>query len=490
MINKVKNIFAQSLIYKNYKIYLIYTAFIFIFYAPVLLQKYVFFDDYATMGNSITHTNDFFEWDIYSGRFIYAFLRVFVQPYLSSIASFTWLRFFSVIWTLFFCIFLHTFLTKRTQITSKFFVFFTPLFLAILPSFIVFNAWATCFPYTFALVLTGIAYTSTFNTDQTTSWYKVLLGLILLICSFLIYQPVGMAFIFFVFLSSCLDNRKVNYSNIIISIIMLGMAMVASFVAAKIIPQILYGKTLSRTEIANSFINKLCWFFNEVLKNTISNYHLTFNIPYIILSSLVFLIGLFFITKQQNGKIKLLISSASIFIVVFPNLIIKENWAASRVCIGIALIITTILFYGLINIIEKTRLYKFGNILIISILIIFSLHTQNYMYKGFILSEQLQYQAITQEISSQIPKNYVGLIRFDTSTPYKNNFSPIRRYDEFGHYELIEEWSLRGMAASIKKEKKLNYQIEWNMVLSKNNPCVGQCIIINTSNITQNASPY
>lgn len=490
MISKIKNIFNNSFIYKNYQVYLIYTAFIFTFYAPILLQKYTFFDDYATMGNAITHTSDFFEWDIYSGRFIYAFLRVFVQPYLSSIANFNWLRLFSVIWTLIFCIFLHNFLTKRTIITSKNFIIFTPLFIAILPSFIVFNSWATCFPYTLALVLTGAAYVLTFNINQKTSLLRIILGLFVLICSFLIYQPVGMAFLFFVFLANCLDSRKLNYFNLIISFIILALSMITSFAAAKIIPKLLYGKTLSRAEITHDIIGKIYWFLHEALLNTISNYQLNYNLYYTIICTVIFIIGLFFIAKNKYGINKVALSCIIIVCILSPNLIIKESWAASRICIGIAVIITTIMLYSIISLIQKIPLQKVQTTILISLLLLCSVRIQDYMYRGFILSEQLQYQALTQQISSQIPKNYNGFIRFDTSSPYQNSFSTIHSYDEFGHHELIEEWSLRGMAASIKKTKDFHYQIEWNMVLSKQNPCTNECIIINTGDVMRNASIY
>lgn len=490
MTNKIKNTCLNSLLCKNYQTYLIYTVIIFAFYAPLLSQKYAFFDDYATLGNAITHNSNFFQWDVYSGRLIYAFLRVFVQPYMTSIENFYWLRLFSVIWTLFFSIFTHIFLTKRTQINSNIFIFFTPLFLAILPSFIVINSWATCFPYTFALVIGGLAYTSTFDINQKTSFFRVLLGLFLLICSFLIYQPLGMTFLFFVFLSNCLDNRKINYKNLIISMMLLGISMVTSLVATKIIPKILYGQTLSRTEITNDITGKIHWFIHEVFINTVSNYQLNFNIYYIILSFIIFIIGLFFIAKNKNGIIKLLVSCALTVLVLLPNLVIKESWAASRICIGISMIITTIMLYGFVNIITKIKFEKIQAIIVSSLLLISYIHIQGDMYKGFISSEQLQYQALTQQISSQIPQNFTGKIRFDTSSPYQNSFSELHRYDEFGHHELIEEWSLRGMAASIKKTKGFNYQIEWDMVLSKKNPCANECIVVNTGNIMRNASIY
>lgn len=490
MTNKIKNIFFNSLLYKYYQTYLIYTAFIFTFYAPLLSQKYVFFDDYATLGNAITHNSNFFQWDVYSGRLIYAFLRIFVQPYMASIENFHWLRLFSIIWTLFLCIFIHIFLIKRTQINSNIFTFFTPLFLAILPSFIVINSWATCFPFTFALVIAGLAYTSTFDINQKTSFFRILLGLFLLICSFLIYQPVGMTFLFFVFLSNCLDNRKINYTNLIISIVILGFTMLTSLIAAKIVPKMLYGQTLSRTEITHDFTGKIYWFTHEVLINTVSNYQLNFNIYYIILSFIVFIIGLFFITKNKNGIIKLFLSCILIILILLPNLVIKESWAASRICIGISMIITTIMLYGLVNIVTKIKIQKIQTIIISGLLLVSYIHIQGDMYKGFISSEQLQYQALTQQISSQIPQNFTGKIRFDTSSPYQNSFSELHRYDEFGHHELIEEWSLRGMAASIKKTKGFNYQIEWDMVLSKKNPCANECIVVNTGNIMRNASIY
>lgn len=299
-----------------------------------------------------------------------------------------------------------------------------------------------------------------------------------------------MTFLLFVFLSNCLDNRKINYVNLIISMIVLGFAMIASFAAAKIIPYILYGNTLSRAEMTHDIASKIYWFLDEVIVNAISNYQLTFNLYYFIISFLVFIIGMFFIAKNKNGIIKLALSCILIVLVLLPNLVIKESWAASRICIGIAMIITSIMLYGLTNLIEKIQLQTTQKIILIALLFCCSVHTQDYMYKGFISSEQFQYQALTQQISSQIPKNYTGLIRFDTSSPYQNTFAKLHRYDEFGHHELIEEWSLRGMAASIKKTKGFNYQIEWNMILDKQNPCANQCMIINTGDIMRNASIY
>lgn len=484
--DKINQYFKQD----YYRIYLIYTGIICFIYSPLVLQNYAFTDDYNILEIGITQTGDLSWWDIMNGRPLFGLFQYITQYLAVNIDFLSWLRAFSIICSISLCIFLHRFLVLKVEIKSSLFTLFLPLFISILPSFIVYNSWATCSVFMLSILLSGLAYHFAFDSDRRSSIIRCIFGITLLICSFFIYQPTGMVFIYFVFLCNCIDTRKVKFKNLVISAFILASAMFASFCAVKILPQLLYGKTFARSDFTHDFIGKIYWFFNEPLMNAINNYNLNPGSIYTILSVLVFLIGLFFICRNNQGFYKLLLTFLFMVVIIFPNLAIKENWASFRSCVGVELIAVTIILLGIINFFFLINNQQISKIFLSCLFLIAAINAQNTIYSFFIQNSQNGYQALTQEIISKIPKNYQGKIRFDLSNKSWPGLSKITRYDEFGSDALNVEWCLRGMAISIKQLKKMDYQIDPNMILKSNEICKDNCIVISTPNIIKKASMY
>lgn len=480
---------------KDYKLYLVYMSVIFAVYFILVSQNYIMTDDYAVLDDANGGGGDVFKWDVLNGRPIYGIFQYFVQPYMISISRFAWLRLFSILSTIFFCCFMHRFLSSRINVSCKALIVYLPVFLVLSPPMVIYNSWAVCFPYVLSLSMAGISYCVIFNNDRKTTFCRFLAGVLILTCSFWIYQPTAMCFIYFVFLNHCIDNRKLQFSSLFLSAIGLAIAMLLAFLSVKILPQLLYGFTLNRGDLYTDIISKVHWFFHGPLKIAIYNYNVTPNIIYTIFSILLAICGCFYICKERQGILKLLLTFLMMVCIMAPSLLTKANWTASRSSIGLYFIVLTVILYGLISVYEgyiKGKISKVNiNVFLVSILFIIGIYTQGYIYSGIIRQQQSEYQALTQEIVSRIPKEYSGKIRFDISHGFWNGFTTIHLSDEVGISSIQLPWALKGIARSIKQLKGLHYEIDnSNLVLKDNESCKDNCIVIDIGQVLSKSSVY
>lgn len=464
---------------KEWHIYLLYACVIIAIFAPVILQDYAFTDDYVSLGNSILGGTSTFEWDILSGRPIYAILRDITQGYLTDIGDFSLIRAFTVVSTIIFCIFIRLFLVNRQITSNHILLFFAPIFLSLAPAIVVYVSWASCYPYVLSLILSGMAYSLLVHKSGSISNLRFILSALTLIAAFLIYQPTGMAFLFYVFLDNCVSEKKLNIRVLVSSFFVLLFSMIVGLLAAKILPKLMFGFVLDRTEITDSLTSKLGWFFNEVLLNVINNFNINPNPIYTAISIFIVFLGIFSLSRKNQGALKVLLGVVLMIGSFLPGLLVEESWASFRISIGMELIIITVMLIGLAFVMQKLTI-NFSFILFGIILFAVSIYTQDNIYKGFIRQQQGEYQTLAQQISNQVDKDFTGKIRFDTSEPAFNIFTHVQRYDEFGNITMATDWSMRGMAASIKAKKGFQYQIDGDMILKPDEKCESDCIVINT----------
>ncbi|MDI2113382.1 glucosyltransferase domain-containing protein [Commensalibacter nepenthis] len=448
-------------------------------------------DDYAMLDIAIGHSGSLLEWDVENGRSIYGLFQYLVQSHMVNVPRLSWLRLFSVITTIILCSFTYFFLSRRVQVTNKNFVLFLPLFLVFLPSIVVYNSWATCFVFVLSVLLAGLAYYNMFDENKNTTISRFLISNVFLICSFFIYQPTAMLFLYFVFLHNCIDNRKLNLLNLVLSAIALMIAMIAAFLSIKVVPKLLYGYVIDRSNLNTDFISKVKWFFYGPLKIAVNNYNITPSLIYTIISIIFIFCGLVYIFKERQGFLKILLTLLLTIGIMVPALLAKESWIATRSSVGLYFIIITIILFGLVNIYNQ-YLPKFNiKIILGCMLFMIGIYTQHYIYSGFIRQQQAEYQALTQEIMSILPARYSGLIRFDISNPVESAFTKINLFDEIGHTSIQTSWALRGIARSIKQLKGLSYQIDnSSLVLESADKCKNNCIIIHCADLLRKAKNY
>lgn len=475
----------------HHNIYVIYAAVIFFIYFPLISEHFIMTDDYAMLDIANQHSKTLLEWDILNGRPIYGLFQYFLQYYMLTIPRFSWLRFFSVISTIVLCCFLHHFISLKAKIFSRNFTVYIPIFLVLIPSIVVYNAWASCFVYILSILLSGIAYYCMFDENRKTTIGRFIVGLVFLICAFLIYQPTAMLFLYFVFLNTCIDNRKIDFLNLVTSAVALIISMFVSLLSIKILPKFICGYVIERSNFNTDFILKMRWFFKGPLKIAINNYNINPGIIYVVFSVIVIILGLFYILKERQGVYKILLTILLMVGIMVPALLAKESWTATRSSVGLYFIIVTIMLYGLVRIYENYLSHYNAKVILLCMLFVIGLYTQHYIYSSFIRQQQSEYQALTQEIASVVPKNYTGLIRFDITNPFYNAFTKIFLSDEIGTTSIHITWALRGVARSIKQVKGFNYQIDnSDLVLKPGEECKNNCIILHPGDVLRKAESY
>ncbi|CAI0763446.1 Uncharacterised protein [Serratia quinivorans] len=468
--------------------YLIYALIILIGFSPIIFSHYAFMDDYTTLYYSLSGEGSTFQWDVLSGRPSYAVFRFIYQGLVHNIQDFSYVRAFTIVTVFIYCSLIHSFIVNRGITKSKTVAFYLPIFLSFNPAILVFTAWATCFPFILAMIAALFSYQILTTTKVNSIFFRLILSITLIVFSFSIYQPAGLTFLFFVFLDNCITERSISYRKILTSAMIVIIGMISAYLMAKVLPAVVYGETLARASFTHDVAGKIHWFLTEALVNALNNYNIKPSLWYTLFSTLIVAFSMYLTSKSSDGYKKVLLSLILIVGSYSSNLLVSENWAAFRGLIGVELILTTYFCLGLLYIIGyifKSREHMIPAAIIAMILLI----TQNNLYSGFVRQQQGEYQALSQEISSRIAKDFKGDVFFDIKNPAFNIFTKIQRYDEFGNISLATTWSPAGMALSIKKTKGLQFNVNQNNAIIDNDKC-DNCIIIKTGDIMRNAGLY
>lgn len=472
-------------------IYVIYAAVILFIYFPLVSQYFIMTDDYAMLDVAIHHSKTLLEWDITNGRPLYGLFQYFLQCFMMTVPAFSWLRLFSIISTIILCCFLHHFLSSKVKVKSANFTLYIPIFIVFVPAIVVYNAWASCFVYVTSILLSGLAYYCIFDENRKTTFLRFIVGLVLLISAFFIYQPAAMLFLYFVFLNTCVDTREISFSNLVVSAFALIISMFVSLLSIKLLPKIIYGYAIERSNLNTDFLLKIKWFFKGPLKIAINNYNINPSMIYVVVSILILFLGFFYFLKDKQGILKILLSILLMIGIMAPALLAKESWTATRSSVGLYFIVVTIMLYGLVNIYEKFLSQYNVKFVLGAMLFVICIYTQHYIYSSFIRQQQAEYQALTQEIVSVVPKDYTGLIRFEVSNFLEGAFTNISLSDEIGHSSIQISWAVRGLAQSIKELKGLHFKIDnSSLILGPDESCKDNCIIIHSSDALRKAQNY
>ena len=328
----------------------------------------------------------------------------------------------------------------------------------------VYASWATCYPFVIALILAGSAY-QIIGLDIRLV-YKLILSLFVLSCSFAIYQPAALTFLYFVFIDNCLDEKKIAYRKIFISFFILLSGMIVAYLMAKILPLMIYGEVLSRAEMLTDIMGKLKWFISEALINSINNFNISPNIYYSIFSLLVIIIGMYQVFPRKQKWLKIFLSLILFVGTYASNLLVSENWAAFRSMIGMELFVITFFSIGIFSCLSRmveTRSYYLLPLLFIIFV------TQYNIFYGFIRQQQGEYQSMAQEITSRVPKDFTGKVYFDISS--------------------ATSWAPAGMALSIKHTKGYNFSVD-KVTTPKEDIKCNNCIIIKLSDSMRKSGMY
>ncbi|WP_213991143.1 glucosyltransferase domain-containing protein [Sodalis sp. dw_96] len=464
---------------KERYVYLLYLLIIVVSLSPILFSDYAFSDDYTTLYNILVGHHDAVQWDMLSGRPAFALLRYLGQETVFNIDGFSRLRWISVIFTSLYCCFLRFFLQSRKIFATPLITFFMPLSLSLVPSVVVYSAWATCFPFPLSLLLSGLAY-HTLTHEKLVLGLRLLFGILLLILAFAIYQPTAMTFMLFVFFDNCVKKGSLSFKKLILSLITLAVGMLACLLMAKALPMALYHHTLDRSAFTRDITGKLAWFWKEPLLNAVSNYNINPVLGWTFFSVLILLAGLVKLTSSKQGLLKILLALMLAVGSFAPNLVVAESWGAFRSLVALESIVCAVFVMGVFAVVSFLD-QDLRRTVVTALFAILVIATQNNLYSYFIRPQQAEYQTLAFALASKVDKNYTGEVMFDITDTAWNAFAPLSRYDEYGNISLATPWAPQGMALSLQRAKGYHFTMRDNVIVTPSNACRDNCIVIKTS---------
>ena len=451
-------------------------------YHPAYINTYGFSDDYSTyFVANLSHSN-LIKWDVMSGRPAYAVMRYIAQKSIDTTADFTILRVLSVMSIYALCSYLYFFL-KRTNFPGGVLSWvLTPLLLCCLPPIVLFGAWATCFPYVTSILLAGISYSALNHCEKLNPYLRITLSFLFIALSFSIYQPTGMAFSLFMLIDNCLNNNDIDYKKIIKSAIMIISGMLTSLILSKSLPEFIYGESFQRSTLAKSVKEKVIWFLDKPLHDSISNYVIFHDNLYFLISLFLFVSSIFLIYKQKNGSQKVVLSLLIIIGSFSPNLIIEEDWVSYRSLVSLYLCIGSVMIFGLSSLTNKFNIKKIA----LSFCTAFALTSCiNFINTNFVGQYNQEVVVLKTAIKEKITKDYDGYLVFDISSPVWNVFARTK-YDEVGAPSIQIPWAIVGFSDSLRKEMRYKFKFnnenpDKSILKVDSQDCLQNCTIISVT---------
>lgn len=116
-------------------VYIFYFFLIMLTFSPVIFFSYAFSDDWSTFFDAITRNGSSFQWDVQSGRPVYAVFRYYGQMLINDISSFSYLRFFNILSLVVLSGFIYNFIDSRKIFDNPVFKVIFPLLICLLLRF-------------------------------------------------------------------------------------------------------------------------------------------------------------------------------------------------------------------------------------------------------------------------------------------------------------------------------------------------------------------
>lgn len=454
--------------------------------SPSFLFNYAFLDDYSLLQQLIHGKYQGMAWDVMSGRPGYAILRYLEFEVSTGLESFEMLRFISCLMVSVLGVYIFFFLNRKEILSDRYERVILSLSICLIPSFQLYVSWVTCFPFTLSVILSLASYDALSSRKIRSGVVRHLLSAALIITSFSIYQPAAMCFLSFVFIDNCLSRNEVAFSKLVSSFFITLTGMISGLVMAKFIPVFIYGRTLERASFTHNPLDKLDWFINSPLLLALSNFSITPSTWYTAISTIVIAIGLYSL-KNGSAAAKKIILSIILLVGSFTlNLAVSENWAAYRTLIGMSIIATSLFVLGLLSIASKLNAFRSAALIALTFIIIVT--SQYNITRGFVVTQKGELQALASELSNKVPKDYTGKVMLDVSNPTFFAFEKLQVSDEFGNISSAAEWALPGMVDYLRVVKGFSFVIPSNPIISSDNPCNADCIVIKSSDALRKAS--
>ncbi|WP_264820960.1 glucosyltransferase domain-containing protein, partial [Acetobacter malorum] len=413
-------------------------------YSSVFIRSYGLSDDYSVIYFHYISPEWNVQWESMSGRPVYGGLRQIMTWAVGKVSAFSYFRFVSVFFIALYSVFLYFYMDKKRIFKSNIMRFSVACCLIFLPSLQIYAAWAITYPFVLSIVLAFFAFLFANENDDKKN---IIISCIILAISFLIYQPAGMMFVFFIFLKTFFENGNV-LKKIIKNGIILFLAMLTNFIFIKIYTH-LYGST-GRETLNLHLFQKILWFFNRPFMQSVANYNIQPSVFYNVVCACLILCGVWYTPKKWNFFLKILMVIAFCLASYAPNILVVETSSPYRTLVGVESILAVLFLNGIFNIFSRfISLHKYFCLFFVSGIAFSAIWNINY----YIIDVQQHQLSDLAAAFKSVPRGRT--IDFDIRGINGNIYSHFSQY-EYGAISLGNAWTPKGMAMDIIKNNGLN----------------------------------
>lgn len=453
-------------IIKREPLYLLgYIVISLVIYSSTLLVSYGFLDSYTALTEGAQGTLRSYDIQIVSyGRPIYAVLVNLTFSAMHTVSDLAFLRLAAAVslgvlaWMFYQAL--------RLVGIHRIYALVFPLLICTTPPYEVFVAWESCAFFLSAAILAGAALMSVdraFNRRATKQ--GLLFGgasLVLLAMAMMLYQPAAMVFCVFaaIFLLGRNQSLRSTVARLGVYCSVLIIALELDYMAAKILPQMLYGTQIQgvRTEFASDLLAKAAWFFQEPLVNALNLWNLLPTIQIALIVGIFSLVGLFFFVPgkliERGGKV--LIAFLVLPLSYLPNLVVQESWASYRTEVALTSLVVLYAGFALLGFLSLALKVKKGPfrvrqagptknlyvylataVLVVSMIFGSVLAARN-VTAYFALPQAEELSILANQLNTTALAKASSIYVIPCS--WSDSISPVVRYDEFGVASCSESW--------------------------------------------------
>lgn len=417
-------------------------------YGVVVSADYAFSDDY-TFFNDMGHSNPMplIIGIVQGGRPIYAIYSL-IFSLAGDISDLGWIRLISIFGISSFALLMYHNLKRYTNIPLGV-IYPASVACGLSPAFQVYSAWTVTSIFPWAASLAGL---SALSLPEKTDFQRVATSLALLVCAVFIYQPAGMVFWAFLLPRILLRGTSLNQLKLMIrSLFVMGAALVVDFGSSKILPRVFFSDLpqFNRSALVTDYVGKAEWFLEEVIPNALNLFSISPNVWHILLVVLMIIAACIVKFNRPLIVIKnLSIVGAIIILSYLPNLIIKESWASYRSQVGLDSVIIILVFMSIYELCYITKL-KFVCTVIPCIYLTIGCFVAHRNVNEYFVKPQVKELTLVENYLLSQRGLYQAQKFYLVPSSWKDQLSPVLRYDEFGLPSSMQVWVPQGMAWAI-----------------------------------------
>ena len=433
---------------------------LFIIYSPAIFVPYAFLDDYTILFAALRHDMfDISKMIVEGGRPVYALGVMWGFNAMHGIGDLRYLRAASVIGIAALATASHQ-AFEGADLPRPVVLAFS-LLIGLMPPFQVYAAWSSLAFYPWSAFLAGLAF-RTIDRARVgpLPWRRTAFSLAILTAALAINQPGAMMFWLFASIAWLTSPEVPERGDVVRAGAVMGAALIADYGLAKGLPFVLYGhgNAYARTTIVTDIPQKIVWFFNQPLLDTL-NLGLIAPRVWISWSVAAFIAGglwLHFHGSRVTARlIRMALAALLLPLAYLPNLLVAENWSSYRSQVALT---SLVLLYTAIALVGWARWMRWERLVpvcaALAVITGAGLAARNVMVE-FVLPQALEYRLVAHALRESKLEGARHL--YFVLAKWNDTLAPVVRYDEFGLPSSCASWVPKAMAGLILQAKHSPY---------------------------------